>query len=207
MCDFGLEGNFDQGAVGRAGLAGGARRCITFFACAKKVTKESTPRCRRNPEGFALARAAKELAPAGLRQLSPAFGCPDQGKNPRRRQRGKGVACDPRATNRLCAAQPHGKRSEALPLILTLTFPPLRRLVQGPGRGAVGEDCLSPKGEFRSRPGLGPERGNPKGAEAGCVFFGYFLCTSKESNASPGAPGQPAAPHPSQPFPATKHGH
>jgi hypothetical protein len=67
-------------------LAGGARRRVTFFACAKKVTKESTPRFRRNPEAADLERAAKELA--SLKQLSPAFGFPAQARQPRLRQRG-----------------------------------------------------------------------------------------------------------------------
>ena len=68
-------------------LAGGARQRVPFFACAKKGTKESTPRCRRNPEAGNLERAAKELA--ALKQLSPASGSPAQGHQPRLRQRGK----------------------------------------------------------------------------------------------------------------------
>ena len=43
-------------------LAGGARQRPTFFARAKKVSKESMPRFRRNPEAANLERAAKELA-------------------------------------------------------------------------------------------------------------------------------------------------
>lgn len=68
-------------------LAGGALQRVPFFARAKKGTKESTPRCRRNPEAADLERAAKELA--SLKQLSPAFGFPAQGRQPRLRQRGK----------------------------------------------------------------------------------------------------------------------
>ncbi|MFA5082360.1 MAG: hypothetical protein WC474_07445, partial [Hydrogenophilaceae bacterium] len=67
------------------------RQRPTFFACAKKVSKESTPRFRRNPAHFAVAPAAKELA--ALRQLSPAFGFPARSRNARLHQRGlKNVA-------------------------------------------------------------------------------------------------------------------
>jgi hypothetical protein len=65
--------------------AGGARQRPTFFARAKKVGKENTPRFRRNPESANLERAAKELA--SLKQLSPAFGFPAQGRRTRLRQR------------------------------------------------------------------------------------------------------------------------
>gem|GEM_PF-7126359 len=67
---------------------------------------------------------------------------------------------------------------------------PLSRRVWAKRLGDFGEYCLSPKGELRSRPIVLFKLGEPKAGEAGRAFFGYFLCTSKESNALPGAPGQ-----------------
>jgi hypothetical protein len=78
--------------------AGGARQRPTFFARAKKVGKESTPRFRRNPESANLERAAKELA--SLKQLSPAFGFPAQGWRTRLRQRGE-TSCPQRSSRRI----------------------------------------------------------------------------------------------------------
>jgi hypothetical protein len=40
--------------------------------------------------------------------------------------------------------------------------------------GAVGEYCLSPKGELRSRPIISAKSGKPKAGEAGRTFFGYL---------------------------------
>jgi len=95
-------------------LAGGARQRVPFFARAKKGTKESTPRFRRNPEDSGLARAAKELA--ALKQLSPAFGFPSQARNPRLRQKG----CKPSHRDAFSpltpplGVQPHGGSRRAM---------------------------------------------------------------------------------------------
>ncbi len=58
--------------------------------------------------------------------------------------------------------------------------PLLRRRFFRRRAGEVGEHCLSPKGESRSRPSGVGKIGHPKGGEAGCAFFRTFLCTSKE---------------------------
>ena len=63
LATVGMRGSLNRGLnVRPACLAGGARQRPTFFARAKKVGKESTPRFRRNPEAANLERAAKELA-------------------------------------------------------------------------------------------------------------------------------------------------
>jgi len=54
---------------------------------------------------------------------------------------------------------------------------------------AEGRRKLSERSEFFRRPGKAEIIG--VSTAAGRAFFGYFLCTSKESNALPGAPGQP----------------
>jgi hypothetical protein len=40
--------------------------------------------------------------------------------------------------------------------------------------GVVGEHCLRPKAELRSRPNGTGKIGNPKGGAAGRDFFGYL---------------------------------
>lgn len=164
-----------------ATLAGGARQRVTFFACAKKVTKESTPRCRRNPGRKALVRAAKKLA--SLKQLSLAFGFPGQVPSARRRQRGEEHPMASGVTLRK-------RLPQAIPLaegrFSPLLTPPTGRRRRGGSRRA----CLSPAGaSLRAALGAGDRSGIS--AEAGRAFFGYFLCMSKESNALPGAPGLP----------------
>ncbi len=77
-----------------------------------------------------------------------------------------------------------GQRPDALSPLLT---PPSGTRIHGGSRRA----CLS-SGEagasLRAARGFGCRTGIS--AEAGRAFFGYFLCTSKESNAPPGAPGK-----------------
>ncbi len=187
-------------------LAGGARRRIPFFARAKKGTKENTPRCRRNPEDFRLGWAAKELA--ALKQLSPAFGSPSQTENPRLRQRG-GKTHTPSSSHPSPRRKPGSRAIDLLDSGLRWNdgfcspravanhriTPPLSRQFFRTRSGEVGEHCLSPQGELRSRPNGFGKIGHPKGDEAGRAFFGYFLCTSKESNAPARGP-RPTTHHP-----------
>gem|GEM_PF-5457186 len=59
------NGHERQGCV-----AGGARRRITFFACAKKVIKESTPCFRRNPRLVPKSTGGSQTRPAGSYTLA-----------------------------------------------------------------------------------------------------------------------------------------
>lgn len=70
-------------------------------------------------------------------------------------------------------------RGRGLPPLLSRRF--FRRC-----SAEVGEHCLSPKGELRSRPNGVGKIGHSKGGEAGRTFFGSFLCTRKERNWPPG---------------------
>jgi hypothetical protein len=58
---------------------------------------------------------------------------------------------------------------------------------------AEGRRKLFERSEFFRRLGKAGILG--VSTEAGRAFFGYFLCTSKESNALPGAPGLPRHTH------------
>ena len=47
--------------------------------------------------------------------------------------------------------------------------------------GGVGEDCLSAKREFRSRPAWRATQGTPEGSgKRGVFFFGYFCLDKQE---------------------------
>jgi hypothetical protein len=53
--------------------------------------------------------------------------------------------------------------------------PPLHRLGFPKRSGAVGEDCLRPQAEFRSRPIFSENRGKPEGpVRVGALLFGYL---------------------------------
>ena len=91
----------------------------------------------------------------------------------------------------------HQRRSQFRPF---LTLIPSTPPSSGDGPGAVGEDCLSPKGEFRSRPARRAAQGtplelHPKGAATcpegntlgvrGRLFFGYFLLAKQKKVCPP----------------------
>ncbi len=155
------------GDVRRGYLAGGARRRITFFACAKKVTKESTPCRRRNPEDSGLAWAAKELA--ALKQLSPASGFPSQVRNPRLRQKG----CKP------------SHRDAFSPLT-----PPLGVQSHGGSRRAMSE----PAGRVCEPPvGLGAERGFRR--KRGGLLWVTFLGQARKVTRRRATPGHTTHPN------------
>jgi hypothetical protein len=57
--------------------------------------------------------------------------------------------------------------------------------------GDVGEHCLSPEGELRSRPIPSLNFGNPEGAaRTGPLSLGYFSWRLKKSDQPPGCPRQ-----------------
>jgi hypothetical protein len=57
--------------------------------------------------------------------------------------------------------------------------------------GEVGEHCLSPQGELRSRPIASSNFGNPEGAaRQGPPSLGYFSWRLKKSDQPPGCPRQ-----------------
>mgnify|MGYP005841164265 CR=1 FL=1 len=163
-------GAYNDGHDVRSGLsAGGARRHVTFLEWPRKVTKRRPPRFRRNPGILAFAWGSERTRCA----QTPFAGL--------RQPQPKAKIPVPAEGRKTVA---HHRFSS-----------PLSRQFFRGRSGEVGEHCLSPQGELRSRPnGLG-KIGYPKGDEAGRAFFGYFLCTSKESNALPGAPGQSPYPH------------
>ncbi len=157
-------------------LAGGARQRLTFFACAKKVSKESTPHftALRVPNFRAAVRAAAQLAPAGLRHCSPT---PPERRHESWRLRGGSSAtrhrCHP-AVTAPCA---------------TLFRPLCRRrsFCSGSGLPQASERCLSAASSFAApvqseNSGVSPEAERPS--------FGYFSWPFKKSNALPGAHGQ-----------------
>jgi hypothetical protein len=167
-------------------LAGGPRRRPTFFAGAKKVSKEnevsvkanlqvmpelkhtpqpSKPRDFRTRPGGERTRFAQTPF-ADIPRPRPEITAPSEGG--RKPVRGYSVC--------YCIAVDERVFSNTL----------LRRRFFRRCSGELGEHCLSPQGELRSRPNSAGKIGNPKGGEAGCAFFGSFLCTSKERNWPPG---------------------
>jgi hypothetical protein len=73
-------------------------------------------------------------------------------------------------------------RSEVLP------FNPLQPEPRFRGEAGGCRRKLSERSEFFRRPASFRNLG--VSTDAGCAFFAYFLCTSKESKVLPGAPGQ-----------------
>ena len=148
-------------------LAGGCPAASYFSCVAKKSNqKKATPLPPKSPR---LTHSHGRLAnsPFGLRHRSPTS--PVGMGETRRRQRGKGVTT----------------RRFAPPL----TEPRISALAGE----AEGRRKLFERSEFFRRPGKVGILG--VSTEAGRAFFGYFLCTSKESNAPPGAPGLPRHTH------------
>jgi hypothetical protein len=87
-------------------------------------------------------------------------------------------------------------RPKTLPRALRVTSrsfeSPLHRLGFPKKSGEVGEDCLSAKREFRSRPIFSEIRGKPEGpVKRGALLFGYSsLGQARESNQPSGCPRQ-----------------
>lgn len=162
----------------RGWLAGGARRRVTFFACAKKVTKESTPCFRRNPRPAAVAEGGSQTRPCGAQTRSPTSpAAPMAGR--RRQTGGESSLRNPRRLS-----QPLAERAAAGAATLFSPLPaPGGRHLSGE---AEGQRKLFERSEFFRC----PDKCLPPGVSpaAGRAFFGYFLCTSKESNWPPGHP-------------------
>jgi hypothetical protein len=57
----------------------------------------------------------------------------------------------------------------------------------GLGKPKASKRCLSAASSFAARTS---QKFSGFHRKQGCAFFGYFLCTSKESNVPPGTPGQ-----------------
>jgi hypothetical protein len=62
-----------------------------------------------------------------------------------------------------------------------------RELLTGLGKPKASKRCLSAASSFAARTS---QKFSGFHRKQGCAFFGYFLCTSKESNVPPGTPGQ-----------------
>jgi len=76
----------------------------------------------------------------------------------------------------MCAyGSPPGRASKNTGSAHKTQTPPLHRLGFPKRSGAVGEDCLSAKREFRSRPIFSENRGEPEGpVRRGAFLFGYL---------------------------------
>ena len=123
-----------------AGLAGGARRRITFFARAKKVIKESTPPAP--PFGFQNCLPPFERlrnSPFGLKQCSPT--------SPESRQaiwwRRVDVTPPTYLSDPLCTPWTIGEAE--------IPFSRRRRFEVGPGKPKAGESCLNVASSFAAR--------------------------------------------------------
>jgi len=72
----------------------------------------------------------------------------------------------------------------------TVFNPPLHRLGFTKRSGAVGEDCLSAKREFRSRPIFSENRGKPEGpVRWGRLLWVTLLGEARKVTCPPGSPG------------------
>ncbi len=173
-------------------LAGSARQRITFFACAKKVTKESAPRfaALRVPKFSPDARAAAQLA---LRAQTVLADGPRASAENLAAQRGFNTPSPalPRTPLPL-AGEGLGFAKRSAPRLRD-AFPPPLTAPRISGAAGGRRRKLSERSEFFRRP-VAPEILGVS-PEAGRAFFGYFLCTNKESNAPPGAPGQTPFPY------------
>lgn len=166
-------------------LAGGARRRTTFFARAKKVAKESTPRfvALRVPNFSRPVRAAAQLA---LRAQTVLADIPRTGREKLATQRGcKAVVCNQHEPFNRHWDTTRRQRGFDVPSPL-----PEPRIF-GLAGGAEGRRKLSERSEFFRRPAESKILG--VSTAAGRAFFGSFLCTSKERNAPPGASRPTAA--------------
>jgi hypothetical protein len=194
--------------------AGGARRRITFFACAKKVTKESTPRfaALRVPNFSANVRAAAQL---GLRPQTVLADCPRTFAEKLAARRGYEHPTRSRAAvptrKSPWGTHPSPLKGEGLGVrgrrqqvsrkgpSNSLTISPHRIAYATPfpsplreprlrGEAGGSRRKLSERSEFFRRPASSRSLG--VSTEGGVLSLVTFLCTSKESNVPPGTPGQ-----------------
>jgi len=143
----------------------------------RKLTKESTPRfaALRVPNFSASVRAAAQL---GLRPQTVLADFP--------RTLAEKLAAQKGRKNKPSATRPG--HSFAYPLHHHRFSHPLQPepWFRGGNGAAEGRRKLSERSEFFRRPV--PSRNHGVSTDAGRAFFGYFLCTSKESNRLPGRP-------------------
>jgi hypothetical protein len=174
--------------------AGGARQRLTFFARAKKVSKENTPRfaALRVPELDLPDWAAAQL---GLRPQTVLADYPQSDRPISAAQRGLDPLPHPTLPHEWGRAREGDmQRSHSVHAGFNPTrvayathFFPLQPEPRFPGLAGGCRRKVSERSEFFRRPAESGKLG--VSTDVGRVFFGDFLCTSKESHAPPGAPG------------------
>ncbi len=160
---------------------------VTFLVLPRKVTQRRRPRCAAAHAGPGSGAGKRGCAtrPGGPHKTWPAAALEQ---------------CSPKTP--LACARSAGRRTGEGALRPTNCWPPpppVRHRVAQAGRGQ-SDEYVRARGrtqcgscEFTRRPGLPSSAGEPQAGAPGCAFFGYFLCTSKESNLLPGNPRRPTA--------------
>jgi hypothetical protein len=193
MRDLGWVAYFHGCGSWIAAQAGGARQRPTFFARAKKVGKENTPRfaALRVPNFSVSVRAAAQL---GLRPQTVLADFPRTLAEKLAAQRGLDTL--PHQWGR---AREGDMPPSPIPANVSLrdAFPPLQPEPSFPGLAGGCRRKVSERSEFFRRPAETGKLG--VSTDVGRAFFGYFLCTSKESNAPAGRPRPMPLTQPHQP--------
>lgn len=149
-------------------LAGGARRRITFFACAKKVIKESTPCFRRHPRLAPKSTGGSQTRPAGSDTLADI---------PR------GFGHQPAASEGVKASVRDGL-SPSEPPRLGASFGGFRRV------------CLSPAGaSYAAARSFRPGEGTRRAAKRGGLLLVTFLGQPRKVTRRRATPGQTHSNH------------
>lgn len=144
-------------------LAGGARRRITFFACAKKLIKESTPCFRRNPRPAPESTGGSQTRPAGSNTL----------------------ADFPRGFGHWPAASEGDKAS------LRDGSPPSEPPRLGECFGGFRRVCLSPAGaSYAAARSIHPGEGTRRAAKRGGLLLVTFLGQARKVTCRRATPGQ-----------------
>ena len=162
-----------RGAVGR-GLPGGKFLSLSRQRKEPKKGDPAVPHLRGGPRRHPLAGAAAQLALAGRTR-----------RGPLRRSDSARRFSPPTGRRR---GGTEGETTHGVP------FP----LCSGPDGRAKNRKkrggCLSPQGEFPTRPVFGTDGGGSRRpAKAGCPSFGSFSWASKKRNLPPGNPRPPTA--------------
>ncbi len=174
--------------VMEAALAGSARRRVTFFARAKKVTKENTPCFRRNPRPATSAEGGSQTRPghAGA-QTALAEGPLAAGHRPAAAEGGKSggmrrVLCFAKVSLGHRAAHSGG-----LDFWVPLAPPSL-----GKGLGGFRRVCLSPGAagaSYAAAPALSPGEGTRRAATWGVLSLVTFFARAKKVTRRRAPPG------------------
>jgi hypothetical protein len=163
------------------GLPGAARRLVTFLASPRKVTQR-----RRHPSTAPTGFPALLAKPGGcgtraLRSDSPRRNPPtrlrysavDQGEF--KPKQPIPILAFPLKRKEPLPSRLLGESLSIRPSMHTTRLPLCTASGLGERSGAVGEDCLSAKREFRSRPIFSENRGKPEGpVRRGALLFGYL---------------------------------